>query len=194
MYTEQFGERLHDAYHQTSYSRLCCGHFFHISITDERDRLQDAGYCGSYISILAADNCRENVIRLVPIPFINIAILLSGFVDTLREILIEDSFHHTDSEASTHATAGLNPVRDLVNLCVDTLQLVIPISREDIVEWQYMAAIRLTVHLIDLGVLSYAGAHLNYFGKHYALENPRIFDLLTPFSGGLFKKQMTRDI
>lgn len=121
----------------------------------------------------------------MPIPFVDIAVLLSRFEDCLRKILVVGS--PPQIEENTHETAEPSTVRDLVNFCVDTLQLVIPISREDIVEWQYIATIRLTVHLIDLGVMSYAGAHVNDFGKHCVLETPRIFNLLTPFSRGLYK-------
>lgn len=87
-----------------------------------------------------------------------------------------------------------DPLVDLVDACVKTLQLVIPIDREEIQERQFITTIRLTVHLVDLAVLSYSGAHLNDFGKHCALHTPKIFDLLSPFSAALFETNKKRTI
>lgn len=97
------------------------------------------------------------MVRLVPIQLKDIT-LPSKFEDCLHKATV--NAHIKIGSAETEYSIPLkengsqDPLVDLVDACVKTIQLVIPIDHEEIQERQFITTIGLTVHLVDLAEYS----------------------------------------
>lgn len=117
--------------------------------------LENAGYCRKFFSIISLDPDRPEIARLRSISIANVDQLVSEF-----EIVFQKITQPENGQTSITSLLSDGHV-DTCRLILDEVGLIpeetIPIESL----W------RQTVHLLDLGVISYAGAHIERIDEKY---------------------------
>lgn len=127
------------------------------------DMMNEAFYSSGKISVLIADSKRLNVARLIPIECAKIAELDGLFEECLQTVM---SLGVSTWEQNLH-----NHVPKVDEQCREMLRyLGIPFNT-----WDSCNIWRLTVHVLDMAVFSYMGAHIELFGfdRNDSIRLPR---------------------
>ncbi|PQE07794.1 hypothetical protein CJF31_00007621 [Rutstroemia sp. NJR-2017a BVV2] len=128
--------------------------------------LQENGYCGSNISVLTTDGARSDVVRLVSVQIQAIVDLAKSFVDIIKTFALNISISDSDLVGKVHSFIDKQEARHLLTRrCYDLLvnmgitSLHVAISYEPRMIWT------LTAQVIELAIISYAGAHIERFDE-----------------------------
>lgn len=129
------------------------------------EAMEKASYCGDFISILVIDKAGHNVARLLPIQCHKIRQLATAFEDCLSQVI---GLHRFTTFLDTEMTFA----KELSKVCQELLSglgLNVPVAHRTEL-W------RCAVHVLDVAVLSYAGAHTQFFSttgfKCFTLPGP----------------------
>ena len=173
-------------------------------------RLQDARFCDNTFSLLVKDLCRDRVVRLVSLRISDIHQLSQTFESSLSNVLrsvmpgpskhdssqpsekfLSSTIYGIERSSQTRASAS---VPESYNCLLHAHTKVLTIHCRSILDIlglgnttdnQPALIWRQVVHILDLVVVSYAGAHIEAFDKNYLGRKMEGFDVLGPFSGGL---------
>jgi hypothetical protein len=126
-------------------------------IMESVEAMETASYCESVISILVIDKARHNVARLLPIEIGKIKYLAATFETCLSKLI------------SLSPSRGLTDVnmtfaKDVTAVCRDLLSGLDLEPRIHATEMHFTEIWRCAVQVLDMAVLSYAGAHTQFFG------------------------------
>jgi hypothetical protein len=152
------------------------------------EAMEMASYCGTIISVLVMDKTGHNVARLLPIQCSKIKQLATAFESCLSQLV---HLHHSTVLVDTEMTFA----NEVSEVCRDLLfELGLDVASMRCTEiW------RCAVHVLDIAVLSYAGAHTRLFGMtgdtcitlpgpfletQYFVFRRRSFSCLGEFLGG----------
>jgi hypothetical protein len=147
-----------------------------LNIVTNIAAMRKESYCREKISMLVLDSSRYSVARLLSIECSTIEKLAVAFEEGLHDILCRGfSINLADGcfdfkELSQRCEQFLSDIGLLPGLDLRTILL-----RADCVLW------RSTVHVLDLAVLSYAGAHLQPFDVDYLDMTMEAISILGPF-------------
>lgn len=114
--------------------------------------MTEMSYCRSRISVLVLDNTRPNVARLVAIKSSRIEALAKAF-----EFCLETIFWGTEQTWGHTFLAGFQRVTLECQIMLQDLGLA-PVAEDMPNTW------RSTVHVLDIAILSYVGAHIQPLG------------------------------
>lgn len=126
-------------------------------IMESIEAMEIASYCGDAISMLVIDKSDNNVAKLLPVRCNKIKQLASAFENCLSELIIIDrpaalvALVHTDMSFANKVTVACQEALSELGL-----EVPVPHCTE---LW------RCAVHVLDMAVLSYAGAHTQPFGN-----------------------------
>jgi hypothetical protein len=134
-------------------------------VIESIEAMETASYCGAFISILVIDKSRPNVARLLPIQCSKIKQLATTFETCLSRLIgLHPSTVLFDRE--------MGFANEVTNFCRDLLSEL----SFDLLIMPYYELWRCAVHVLDMAVLSYAGAHTQLFGespiKYITLPGP----------------------
>jgi hypothetical protein len=131
--------------------------------------LQENGYCGADFSVLVTDGTRSDVVRLVSVQIQAILDLAKSFIDIIKTFasnisdismgdwsLVERVYSFIDNEDARHSLTG-RCYELLVNMGITSLYAGLPYEPGMI--WS------LTAQVIELAIVSYAGAHIERFDE-----------------------------
>jgi hypothetical protein len=130
-------------------------------------RLQKVGFCGKWFSILTEESQREGVAQLIRVDISDIEELKRHFEVTVGkfELSVLSTSELPLSRPVVVVDARLQELaKDLANKCTDMLNhigLTSTLTTAPVLHWQR------AVQVIDLGVLSYAGAHIERFDMKF---------------------------
>lgn len=152
-------------------------------------RLQLAGFCGTEFSVIIADDKRQNVARLMAVSVSQIAELLRAL-----ELWLQDSVKKIHEKQYDATQRSLWDVRSNINFVVRKANLNFEDFLSTFAPFRNLSAgqtpnnsvrigvVSQFVCFLDIGVVSYAGAHLNdlrcetyyrkYFGTQIDIEPP----------------------
>lgn len=155
------------------------------------NRLRNADYCTSAFSILVRDPRRPVVIRLVELKLSSIEAMST----TLQQLMTRTWPFITERFSLAVPSISDTPGRFLPSALIEELapeevnsiylqcdnirRLVMPGTQSEL---SMLRMLWEAVHLIDLGVLSYSGAHLMDYAAS-DLQVPTIINLMEPFPG-----------
>ena len=157
-------------------------------------RLQAAGFCGDFFSLLVQDQNRDRVTRLIPLSLSAIYELEQLFESSLSRIVYDLSANPaargTDSAtlAAHHTTSeddNLCLYRQTESLSNECLAILALLDLEGIPVGQFPLIWRQTVHILDLAVLSYAGAHIERIDENYLNITMDSIPVFGPFAKDL---------
>ncbi len=118
--------------------------------------MKSAHYCEEFISLLVLDRTRAGVARLVRIECSRIEQLALAFEKCLFQVMSEDPAMVLFDNVSAMSN-------DLTSTCQELLlQLDMEVPGADDIKDIWQCA----VHVLDMAVLAYAGAHTQFFGSH----------------------------
>jgi hypothetical protein len=130
------------------------------------ETMEKASYCGDFISILVIDPAGHNVARLLPIQCNKIKQLATAFENSLSQVM---GLPHSTTLFDTEMTFA-KEISEVCQELFSELGLDVPVAHCTEL-W------RCAVHVLDMAVLSYAGAHTQFFGT----SGFRCFTLPGPF-------------
>ncbi|TGO10582.1 hypothetical protein BTUL_0131g00230 [Botrytis tulipae] len=130
--------------------------------------LQDNGYCAKHISLLVQDQQRAGVVRVIQIEIQTILDLVGVFKELMGKILVNftlgQSYNRFTAEELDRLIQEIDDSLNLTQECLDILSLTSILILPDMAcrpsdgfVWQ------LTTQVIELAILSYAGAHIQPF-------------------------------
>lgn len=117
--------------------------------------MRSAAYCGDFISLLILDHTRRGVARLVPIKCSTIEQLTLAFEACVFRVLSSDPAAVLFNTISIIANNVSTACRQLLT----DLDIRIPSTADLKDVW------RCVVHVLDVAVLSYSGAHTQFLGN-----------------------------
>jgi hypothetical protein len=127
--------------------------------------LQDAGFCGSFFSVLVLDAARPTVVKLMPIDITKVERLSALFQDMFFRC---KQFDSNNLPATTKSDPFLDiPMRRLTSACQELLvqSQIIPNTAKLPSQAYLWTAV---VHFLGLAVLSYVGAHTGDLDDSYS--------------------------
>jgi hypothetical protein len=135
------------------------------------ERLQRAGFCGDYITVITEDRNRSTVAKLHKVSTKTIFDLLEKF---------------REAHAETHPPGvDVNLYRQIILSCTEVLSLMgmslsatfeyvpeptFPFFTE--ADERMLATLQATVEALDLSVLSYSGTHIRNFDRNESFDDP----------------------
>ncbi|PQE29553.1 beta transducin het-e4s protein [Rutstroemia sp. NJR-2017a BBW] len=141
---------------------LECHNTIHRSMTN-LTFLQENGYCGSNFSVLVMDSTRSDVVRLVSVQIQEILDLAKSFIDIIRTFASNISISDPHLVEKIHSFIDKQEARhSLTRRCRELLAdmgITAAMSYESGIIWS------LTVQVIELAIMSYAGAHIERFDE-----------------------------
>ncbi|PSN67033.1 hypothetical protein BS50DRAFT_380456 [Corynespora cassiicola Philippines] len=155
--------------------------------------LQEAGFCGHFFSVLVLDKSRSNVAKLLPIEIARVEYLRGIFRGTFLDLQNRMFKEHdaSKSEDGPGVDFKIKIPRELYSVCrhfLEQLQIMPKISEtSDLI---YLLAI--TVHFLDLAVLSYVGTHTGAMDEVYPSQGGDTIHL--PGRFGALKKYEWDDL
>jgi hypothetical protein len=165
-------------YFEHLYHLIEC-HTVILEVAKSINSMMKASYCGPKISMLVIDNSRLNVARLVNIECKKVQRLADDFKQQLWQVIRKSkndwNSYHVLLDSSLAIIVKCQEIFDDLGLefdCGNPCNI-----------W------RSTVHVLDMAVLSYVGAHVQSFGKSIAesimlpsLQNASFLEPETPFT------------
>lgn len=139
--------------------------------------LQDAGFCTEYFSFITIDDDRHNVAQLRRFDVNEVLALTTRIEYILRNYI---DMVLVDAPTSSCLSRLSSFVPGLQNWCHDILPFRMSLLMGS--ELGLVRILQLLVHILDLAVVSYAGAHLRNFVQEYLQQHEHRVDLLGPFS------------
>ena len=148
------------------------------AVLDNLSRLSRARFCGSYISILALQNDR-NVARLVRVTINEVTILknllddaLKARYEYLRKLTGVEPVESSGKQLLLHEMMELKLLQEEDHLTAECRNFLFQKLDGEYIDVRDVQDIwRCVVHVLDLAVLSYVGAHVGNFDEHY-LSSP----------------------
>ncbi|KAM3066964.1 hypothetical protein ACMFMF_010013 [Clarireedia jacksonii] len=142
---------------------LECHNTIHRSMTN-LTLLQENGYCGSSLSILTTDETRSDVVKLVSVQVQEILDLAKSFVDIIKTFASDISTSDPGLDEKVHSFVNRKEAEySLTTRCWELL-VNMGIIRYGVWD-EPMAIWSLTAQVIELAIISYAGAHIERFDE-----------------------------
>lgn len=141
-------------------------------------RLQETGYCTSQISLLVlAGSDRSNVTKLVQVDIEEILNLRAAFGGLLSALISRMSLFGRDSQESIHAAIKQEDLHYGVTVKCTEMLLKIGLSPYVLSNGEQHVLWECAVQTLELGVLSYAGAHIERFDQDLPEVNIDLFKI-----------------
>ena len=172
---------------QNMFHLIECRHIM-LWVMESVEAMEAASYCGAAISLIVADKTCLDVARLLPVQCSKIKQLASSFENCLSQLMSLDISTALFDTEMTFANEASKGCRGLLR----ELGLDVPVAHCTQL-WRY------AVHMLDMAVLSYTGAHTESYGmtriacinipgpfleKQYLTFRRRSFLCLGEFLGG----------
>jgi hypothetical protein len=145
--------------------------------------LQEEGMCNEFISLLVIGRWRSTCAKLMPLQVTAIEDIARRF-----ERVIDEFIHNLDNYAMWPELLGSYLRQSAISLathCVyplDDVELEIPhVSSFPSELYGDVKLWRIAVHVIDIAVLAYSGAHIEPFDSHYLALSDKSFTIPGPF-------------
>ena len=149
-----------------SHDLLECRNILVRSIASVR-RMQDAKYCNGTFNLLVVDSDRESIARLLPLEITTLYSLFEAFESACKRL--GESYHYMGREIQIRIST-----MDLTSRCQDLLK---QLGLAEFKPLDPPVLWRRVVHVLDLALLSYAGAHLEAFDEKYTGQKFQAFHL-----------------
>ncbi|PQE30331.1 hypothetical protein CJF32_00008233 [Rutstroemia sp. NJR-2017a WRK4] len=144
---------------------LECHNTFHRSMTN-LTFLQENGYCGSNFSVLVTDGTRSDVVRLVSVQIQEILDLAKSFIDTMNAFSSNISISDPNHAEEVHSFINKQEARHLLTRrCHELLAFMGITASHFAIPYHYGIIWSLTAQVIELAIISYAGAHIERFDE-----------------------------
>ncbi len=157
--TNRFGHAIETMFHFIECRNIM------LFVAHSVEAMQKASYCADFLSILVLDKTEHNIARLLPIQCHKIKQLATAFENSLSQVIDKDP-----------STTLFNPAIECPEVSEGCRELLLELGLGDLAGTQ-IDLWRCAVHVLDIAVLSYAGAHTRYFST----TNLRSFTIPGPF-------------
>lgn len=142
-------------------------------------RLQHSNFCSDFFSIIVLDDSRRGVACLIKLRVTEVFTLVKRLESSLRGWAEITRLNKPYNILAPEISNVIQPSY------FEKWSQKLMLPSFDRSEKSFITRLQLIVHILDLGVVSFAGAHVRNFVQTYSLRDESKIDLLEPFSGAV---------